>query len=112
MQRTGSGMNAIELLQQAKVRIERGWTQGWFARDSNGSRVEIGSDRATCFCISGAIYNKGTDILELVKARYFLSRVLPRRFDNIVEFNDNESTTKEDVINLLDKAIEYGKLSQ
>jgi hypothetical protein len=103
-------MNAIELLEKARDRIMNGWTQGWFARDSAGKRVEIEDENASCYCLSGSLFDKDTLPTELVKARMLLNSALPRQYDNIVQFNDDRHTQKEDVINLLDKAIESGKV--
>jgi hypothetical protein len=103
-------VNAVELLQQARSKIEKDWTQGWFARDANNMRVQVDSDKATCFCLSGAMFSEEITSFEQVKARQLLSMVLPDWCNNIVEFNDCANTSKQDVINLIDKAIDYGML--
>ncbi len=104
-------MTAIELLKQARIKIERGWTKGWFARDENGLRVHTDDPRASCFCLSGAMYIKVCSSAELLRARILLKSVLPDGFSNIVQFNDNCNTTKENVLNLIDRAIESGRMA-
>jgi hypothetical protein len=101
-------MTALELLQQARSKIERGWTKGWFARDENDMRVDIGSGLACKFCLSGALYVEVGDNSWVSARRHILDN-LRGPHQNFVSFNDDPYTTKEDVLNLLDRAIESAK---
>lgn len=103
-------MNAIELLQLARTRIEAGWTQGWFARDQYNMRVQVYDENATCFCLAGALCNTWCRQEEHHKSIALLRSVLGTKYENIVQFNDSSSTTKEDVLKLIDAAIIMGTL--
>lgn len=46
---------AIAILEGARTRIEKGWTGQALARDENGLSCDPTSDKAVCWCISGAM---------------------------------------------------------
>jgi hypothetical protein len=48
-----------EMLEQAAMLIERGWTKGALARAAGGSEVPPESSEAACWCASGAIRRVG-----------------------------------------------------
>lgn len=83
------------------------WTKGSSARDSVGIPVHIDSDRATCFCMRGALVKVcGED-----ENRY--SRDYDKLMATILEdtcvrsityFNDHPSTTHQDILRVLEKA--------
>jgi hypothetical protein len=98
--------------------IERGWTRGWFARTENGKRADALYPTATCWCVMGALQRaidysvEDDDYSEYTKRaalRYsalasILSKYTPRGRD-LLGFNDSLETTKEDVLNLFDRAL-------
>lgn len=107
-------MKASDILFNAKQRIERGWCQGEYALDSFGLPVLAASANAVCWCLLGAMIAECGDSpfnSFQLDAWDFLTKALPE--DNEMLFNDNPTTTKADVIAVLDeaytKAIEDGK---
>lgn len=49
-------MSAIaDKLREARALIERGWTQGQYARDVHGEGTDFLKHEAVCFCAAGAI---------------------------------------------------------
>ena len=104
-------MEVIEYLTHARNLIEKGWTQHHFARDSNGDPVpSITSPSATCFCTLGALGRVSADHKttagDYTASLMHLRKFLPKKFNNqIAYFNDDPTTTKRKVLNLIDKAI-------
>lgn len=48
-------MEIHEVLDSAADLVEKGWTQGSFAKTDDGHQVFVMSNLATCFCASGAV---------------------------------------------------------
>src|SRR5690242_7058396 len=48
--------DAVAVLRAARELVQRGWTQGWYARDKTGRAVGWDHPEASCWCASGAIY--------------------------------------------------------
>lgn len=109
----------IEILDEmARLLTEKGWTQGVFARTQGGAPTDCRSDTACSFCLRGALkgatadlpYNDGTE------ANYRLHRalgeVLPREslgayldgHVDIISFNDTPGRTREEVLDLIERA--------
>lgn len=92
------------------------WTKGQFARNKKGSDTYSTSGDAVCWCVQGAlrkIYND--DASPIILAAQLIERALPADLvsgannagkDPIVVFNDDPNTKHEDVLRVLDKAIE------
>jgi hypothetical protein len=96
-------------LSRTREIISTSWTKGTYAKDSEGRSCIISSPDAKCFCLLGALrrteYELGTD-KTWYQARAIIANVLNTgRMGGIIDFNDNLSTTKADVLSLLDKAI-------
>lgn len=105
-------MKASDILFNAKQRIERGWCQGEYALDSFGLPVLAASANAVCWCLLGAMIAAGEARYTFHRGAWdFLMQALPE--PNEMCWNDNPTTTKADVIAVLDeaytKAIEDGK---
>lgn len=97
-----------KLLTRAKNLIKRkGWTRCYYARNSEGVEVDVHSDSAACFCISGALSRAKSElkasnrIYEL--AYKILTKVTPR--NNIVRFNDDECKSQTQAIKMFEAAI-------
>lgn len=90
--------------------IEQGWTQGAYARSASGYSVDSNSTPdAVCWCLSGAIIRVATaQAIPVYKIRDRLREVLFLRVGNgsIVVWNDAPLRTKEEVLALLDFAID------
>lgn len=92
-----------ELLTVARALLAQGWTQGVFARDASGAEVPWAGERATCFCILGAINRARTEIGGSFSLGVLATNVLRARVGSLPDFNDH--ATHEQVLALFDEAI-------
>jgi hypothetical protein len=95
------------------LKSEEKWTKDEAARDKDGDRVSESSDRAVSFCLVGAFwkcYPDGDDETRRKLANVILEkhpdRALPHLMPSnvIIDFNDNQNTTFEDVRAVLEAA--------
>lgn len=97
-------MSQIELI-DTRLLLEdpKRWTKGMSARDKDGILRGAHDDDAVCWCLYGAMYKCGVqgDEWDLVEA------VIRREYEypGIPSFNDDERTTHEMVLRVLDLAI-------
>lgn len=94
-------MNTKEILLAARELLAKGWTQGEVSRDEFGNYASPKSKKSCKWCGFGALcavtdYKQATDILRKVDD---INRI------NFVVFNDLETTTQQDVLNIFDKTI-------
>ena len=95
-------MTPTEILKEARRLIaEKGWTQGSFARHSNGDPIGPLGDNAACYCALGAIRKTGNGP-EQVFAVFALADVVG---DYVSDWNDDPARTKEEVLAAFDEAI-------
>jgi hypothetical protein len=81
------------------------WTRGEMARSMFGAPTDPAGPNATCWCVMGAIHHETKDDPFLSGSVYQILRVqLQGRA--VSEFNDDPTTTHDDLILLIDKAIE------
>lgn len=103
-------MNQLRELRALLTPPER-WTKTAQARDAHGHVVGPNHPTATCFCILGGIKKVELDPLIRGDIRDHLMINIERRFNGrfhgIDDFNDAEDTTHEDVLNLIDYAIQH-----
>lgn len=100
------------ILREARRLIaEVGWTQHEFARDAGGNLVRYASPKAACFCAIGAA-RRALATLGAPGASGRPGVVAPLRkqarargYRCVVEFNDDPTTTKDEVLELFDDAI-------
>lgn len=89
------------------------WIKYAFAKDKNYNITKPLSEDAYCFCLTGAIdyickdtddiYYQGHSYLRLI-----FSITVGKEYGNsIINWNDNPNTTHNDLLNLIDKTIEY-----
>ncbi len=104
----------IEGLKQARVLLENGWTTGKTARNSAGEEVSFRDPSACSFCVLGAVWRVGGyvaplggDMEELVR-RVIRTRV-PLGSHAPGTYNDAEGRTKEEILSVIDDAIELAK---
>lgn len=97
----------LQILTNTKARINSGWCQNYWAKDEKGHCCSYENPNACSFCINGAVLKSRTspDIDVYDVFRHI------RRAGNIPSmgiplWNDNPNRTKEEVIALLDKAIQ------
>jgi hypothetical protein len=92
----------IRKLQRGLKRLEtKGWTQGWFARDKYGVRVEPTSPKAVCFCVLGAV---DEDPAARNALQDTLNRSPKTRHLYVANFNDTQRTVGP-VLTLFRKTI-------
>lgn len=99
-------MNAVEVLQQARGLIAKGWVQGVSAVDAEGNPVH--SSKGCAFCAVGALLAVPCDFGPSLEAEDRLKRVLPKPFTSLVGFNDTKGRTQDEVLALFDLAINGG----
>lgn len=104
----------IEGLKSARVLLENGWTTRQTARNSRGEGVSVYDPTACSFCVLGAVWRVGGyvsplggDMEELVR-RVIRARV-PLGNHAPGTYNDAEGRTKEEVLSVIDEAIELAK---
>lgn len=96
------------LLDIKELLINKGWTQGSYARTVNGLIIGPMQENAYCFCLSGAIIRVSD--YDPIKCN-IITDYLHRAADfywpiSIVLWNDKPSRTKEEVLYLVTKARE------
>lgn len=110
-------LNKLELVTRVKTLLSNPakWTKGSFARDSIGNGVDFRSESATCFCIRGAARHEAAAMgFDALTGDYTIMRIMEENMcingeAGVASFNDNPSTTHEDVMKALDCAIEVVK---
>lgn len=83
------------------------WAQGALARNNAGYTVDAVSADATCFCMLGALdhVRNGADYDTYNAVCAVIVGAVPRRFGDIISFNDDEKTKHKDVLKVLDRAV-------
>ena len=122
---------ADEILTEARTLIEKGWTQGKYARDADGNPISEKDPNACEWCALGAVYAAaGLDLdsyiigngnIEVDIALKSLCFTIPHiEVDNdtgfyptteISEFNDNKETTQNTIFSWFTRAIDEIQLS-
>ena len=106
-----------DLKEVRRLIAEVGWTQGASAKLACGVRVSPCAKEAACFCLDGAVsratnygfFRKSENRLRYTAAATaLLCALLPPDLGrtSYVEWNDRPGRTKEDVLALIDRAIE------
>lgn len=105
-------MSDVKLtLIEARQKISEGWTQRAYARMSNevddGGKVSAESRLATCWCVTGAVWAVTPEAMSSMPALNKLKEVMswPSTTD-IIQWNDEPTRIKEEVLELFDRAIE------
>jgi hypothetical protein len=106
-------MSTLELLKSMRKKIATGWTQGCSARNRHGHPVVPNSESACQWCLIGSMTADMTLLNEVgaahVRARAYrvIGQLLNNRneSEDLALYNDNESRTREEVLELLDEAI-------
>lgn len=89
------------------------WTKGVFARDASGAKVASSNLQAVCWCLKGALSVAATaccmgdEFEPLMDAEVLLEKLLGGR--PVALWQDETQRTHEEVIALLDRAIETAK---
>jgi hypothetical protein len=93
-------------LREARALIERGWTQGGYARTVGGRIIGPKEAKASCWCSLGAIFAV-TDVDDC----YLVANAVEdaAETENIVHWNDAPERTQADVLAAFDRAIELAE---
>jgi hypothetical protein len=103
------GLAVADVLDRAADLLtpEGAWTQGYSARDANGSPVFVDDKSAVCFCMWGAIA-KVTGDLSAQDRRPIRAITKPLGWaatpDNLGRFNDTPGRTQAEVVAKLREA--------
>lgn len=97
--------------------LEKGWTQGVYARDADYQEVPFNSEEAFCFCFEGGLRkitqkagDYDWDANLIFQIRKFIIDQNKISYRTIVGWNDDPARTKEEVIRAIDVAIEKCQL--
>lgn len=95
----------IQVLDEAKrILVEKGWTQGYFAKNAAGENVRLDSEEAESFCVLGAAFRAaGCRNESFIRA----ALIAAAPAGEPAEYNDAPGRTKEEVLALIDKAKEW-----
>lgn len=95
----------LKHMEVAISRLERGWTQGASARDTDGNLCYPTSPRAVSWCVLGAAFSSSEDVLQAIYS--CLHEVLEGRgfYGSIIEWNDMLERTQKEVIQLYCEAM-------
>lgn len=105
----------VKVLERAKELLnEKGWCQGELAKGEHGESVDLLDPRAASFCLLGAIrcQRETTSVNARISAGIHLaSAVGSLRTDwlTVPDYNDAPGRTKEEIMEVLTKAIELAK---
>ncbi len=86
--------------------LEKGWTQGTFARDENYKPVNEGNPSAICWCVSGAISIALPMSYELYLAIKLTDEIERITNQSIVAWNDSKNRTHGEVVCTVKRAEE------
>ncbi|WNM70268.1 hypothetical protein [Myxococcus phage Mx1] len=104
-----------QFLESAKSYIEKGWTQDYYAKTESGRVVEACDEGAVCWCLRGALQRARADVIKTGvegDGVWTLSSSAERLLEEVGEishiprWNDKLGRTQEQVLDLLQKAID------
>ena len=112
-----SKQTALEVLSESRELLDSKdrWCQVYVATTKDGRPTDIYSEDAASWCLAGSLTK--CDEMDLVlnqkinhKILYCIRGKYPDcGFKNIADFNDRRTTTHEDILEILDMAIEMEK---
>lgn len=104
-------MTLRENLKAVRALIAKGWATGSFARSDQWEPVIVESPNAVCFCIAGAVLRvsgeediAGNPMVRSLSDTLGVCEGDQSRF--LVAFNDAPGRSQDDVLALIDRAIE------
>ncbi|WNM70269.1 hypothetical protein [Myxococcus phage Mx1] len=118
-----------QFLENTKSYIEKGWAQNHYSYDKDGFIVRPEMEDAVCWCIRGALYRANFDANadpDMTNYPYSSLKSNPNAdshagaiaalathlrksdpfFSNLARWNDKPGRTKEEVVDLFQKAID------
>lgn len=87
------------------------WTKGVLARNADDFEVEPRDPRAACWCLAGAVTKVAGDYIVIPILDDVAMKHGAVESDNcpFVELNDADETTHEEILKVLDEAIEISR---
>jgi hypothetical protein len=112
--------DTIQVLEAARLLIEKSWSQGVAWRDSNGNPCDEAD--AVSYCLIGAIHKAANslslDVASEISARVWANSAVHPYIGglSIPVWNDMPGRTKEEVLSVIDQGIQrlerfYGEYS-
>jgi hypothetical protein len=113
--------NNTDILSEALRLLTNGWTQGEFAIDAEGNRIDKwwDSDACTCFCLAGALdratfsVTKGERTASSWSIENFVEMAIKERDNNFrgsyIGWNDASERTIGEVLEVVERAVELSK---
>ena len=103
----GSKAAIKTILKEVRGLIESGWTVVALARDATGAQCNPTSHKATSWSLYGAIQKAVRSPFASALVVYnSLHRALPSGTKTVREFNDAPDRTREEILAVIDRAIE------
>ena len=102
-----SKQRVLEVLKDARAKVQTGWTQGPYAVDRHGQAVYPKTHTACKWCSWGALIavaHPGKGEAWAAKGELELE-LLGTRFGHLVDFNESMFTTKDNVLKLFNTTI-------
>ena len=98
-------ITVLEVLVRARANVKKGWCQESSAKDTYGFSVAYWQPEACFWCIMGAIWKAcgSIDAIHGEKAEAVIRDILDEKY--ISQWNDKPGRTKQEVLDLFDKAI-------
>lgn len=106
--------NLVAVIRQARVLIQRGWCQGWYAKTRTvrggvvtWEQVNLDDLAATHFCLVGALSRAAAELnLSFLEPWVYdhVLKSLPRGYGNLVRYNDRPGRRQETILKRLDIA--------
>ena len=97
-------MSTLDILKETRRLLEAGWCQGTFSTDKDGKYVALCNDNVANYCLAGAlaiakkkVEASGDDLFDAQ------TLIIKKARGEIFTFND--SSTKEEVLALVDEII-------
>ncbi len=105
---------AVEVLERALDRLRHGWCQNAYARDVAGISLGFSEIEHGCaWCLVGSLYGRGESFP--LEAKEIMSRAIGDMTDTIMPhvhvYNDAPGRTQEEVIALVERALELARTS-
>lgn len=98
------------VLARARVIVKNGWTKGAFGRTKGGTAVAATHPQAVRRCAIGALQKARKDLgasdSTYARALSEIAKGVPKTAPGLTSWQDYPATTKRDVLDLFDRAIE------
>lgn len=105
----------IDVLGEASQLLQRkGWDRFAMARDECGKSVDLNSNEASCYCLSGALC-KAWRVIDPANEEFYF-KYFEKKFSDVLHesygfggtftrWNDSVATSRDDVLNLIQSVI-------